>query len=146
MIGEAVCEGTVIASTRSSTVRVARTFSCGVLRIDGVFRRMLMPSEARLLGRQNERGSVDALAMRDNMRASPESVRLVRVVQEPTRLSVYVACATCGEVRSLLERHGGQIRALYSFVDRVQSGLLCQRRYSPPNQVIFILRFIPIYL
>ncbi len=36
----------MMASTRSSTARIARTFSCSVLRIDGVFRRMLMPSEA----------------------------------------------------------------------------------------------------
>ena len=46
MIGEAACEGIVIASTRSSTARIARTFSCRALRMDGVFRRMLMHSEA----------------------------------------------------------------------------------------------------
>jgi hypothetical protein len=34
------------ASMRSSTARIARTFSCRALRIDGVLRRMLMPSEA----------------------------------------------------------------------------------------------------
>jgi hypothetical protein len=33
-------------SDRSNAARIARTFSCRVLRIDGVFRRMLMPSEA----------------------------------------------------------------------------------------------------
>ena len=31
---------------RSSTARIARTFSCSVLKIYGMFRRMLMPSEA----------------------------------------------------------------------------------------------------
>ena len=46
MIGEAACEGIMTASIRSSTARIARTFSCSVLRIGGVFRRMLMPSEA----------------------------------------------------------------------------------------------------
>ena len=47
MIGEAACEGILIASTRSNTARIARTFSCRVLRMDGVFRRMLMPETAR---------------------------------------------------------------------------------------------------
>ncbi len=36
----------MMASTRSSTAQIARTFSCSVLRINGVFRRMFMPSEA----------------------------------------------------------------------------------------------------
>ena len=45
MIGEATCEGIVITSTRSSTARIARTSSYSVLRIDGVFGRILMPSE-----------------------------------------------------------------------------------------------------
>ena len=49
MIGEAACEGIVIASTRSSTARIARAFSCSVLRIEGVFRRMLTPSEAEIV-------------------------------------------------------------------------------------------------
>ena len=46
MMGEAACEGIVTVSMRSSTSRMARMFSCSVLRIDGVFRRILMPSEA----------------------------------------------------------------------------------------------------
>ena len=46
MIGEAACEGIVTASMQSSTARIARMFSCGVLKIDAVFRMMLMPSEA----------------------------------------------------------------------------------------------------
>ena len=46
IIGEAACEGIVTASIRSSTARMARTFSCSMLKIDGMFRRMLMPSEA----------------------------------------------------------------------------------------------------
>ena len=48
MIGEAACEGIVITSTRSSTARIARTFS---LWTDGVFRRMLMPSETEAVRR-----------------------------------------------------------------------------------------------
>ena len=46
MIGEAACEGIVTASMRSSTARMACTFSCSVLRIDDVFRRILTPYEA----------------------------------------------------------------------------------------------------
>ena len=46
MIGEATCEGIVSKSIWSSTAQIARTFSCRVLRIEGVFRRMLIPSEA----------------------------------------------------------------------------------------------------
>ena len=46
MTGEAVCEGFVTASMRLSTARIASTFSYSELKIDGVFRRMLMPSEA----------------------------------------------------------------------------------------------------
>ena len=47
MIGEAACEGILIASTRSSTARMARTFSYRALRTDGVFRKILMPSEVK---------------------------------------------------------------------------------------------------
>ena len=57
-IGEAACEGIVIVSTRSSTARIARTFSCRALSIDGVFRRMLMSSEtetSRRAGRRRKR-------------------------------------------------------------------------------------------
>ena len=46
MIGEAACEAIMMTSTRSSTAQIACTFSCSVLRIEGVFRRMLIPSEA----------------------------------------------------------------------------------------------------
>ena len=46
MISEAACEGIVIVSTRSSTARMARTFSFRALSMYGVFRWMLMPSEA----------------------------------------------------------------------------------------------------
>ena len=46
MIGEAAREGIVTASTRSITARIARMFSCSVLRINGVDCRMLMPSES----------------------------------------------------------------------------------------------------
>ena len=45
MIGEAACEGVVSESIRSSTARIAHTFSCSVLRIEGMFRRMFMPPE-----------------------------------------------------------------------------------------------------
>ena len=45
MIGEAACEEIVMAS-HSSTARIERTFSCTVLKIDGVFCRMFMPFEA----------------------------------------------------------------------------------------------------
>ena len=58
MISEAACEGIVIASTRSSTARIARTFSCRALSIDDVFRRMLMSSEtetSRRAGRRRRR-------------------------------------------------------------------------------------------
>ena len=51
MIGEAACEGILNAYIRSSTARIARTFSCRVLSINGVFRRMLMFSE---LEKKNE--------------------------------------------------------------------------------------------
>lgn len=46
MIGEAGCEGMVIHSTRSRMARAARTLSCRVSKMDGVLRRMLIPSEA----------------------------------------------------------------------------------------------------
>ena len=46
MIGEAACEGIMTESIRSSTARIASTFSCSVLRIEGVFRRILMSFEA----------------------------------------------------------------------------------------------------
>lgn len=46
IMGLARCEDTVMQSTRSRIVRTARTFSCSVLRMDGVLRRMLMPSLA----------------------------------------------------------------------------------------------------
>lgn len=46
MIGEVGCEGTVIQSTRSRMARAARRFSWRAVRMEGVDRRMLMPSEA----------------------------------------------------------------------------------------------------
>jgi hypothetical protein len=46
MMGDAGCEGTVMQSTRSRMARAARVFSCSVVRIEGVDRRMLIPSEA----------------------------------------------------------------------------------------------------
>ena len=46
MIGKAACERIMSELRRSRTVRIMRTFSSSVLRIEGVFRRMLMPSEA----------------------------------------------------------------------------------------------------
>src|SRR5260221_1294881 len=58
MMGEAGCEGIVIQSTRSRTARIARAFSCSVLRIEGELRRMLMPSDAetaRRAGRAAEK-------------------------------------------------------------------------------------------
>ena len=44
MIGEAACEGMIVSVSIRS--KVARTFFCSVLKIDSVFRRMLMRSEA----------------------------------------------------------------------------------------------------
>ena len=55
MIGEAACEGVVSESIWSSTARIAHTFSCDVLRIEGTFRRMLMPPEV-----ETERSAVIA--------------------------------------------------------------------------------------
>lgn len=46
MTGEAGCEGTVMQSMRSRIARAARVFSWSVVRMEGVDRRMLMPSEA----------------------------------------------------------------------------------------------------
>ena len=46
MMGEAGCEGTVIQSTRSRMARAARMFSWSVVKMEGLDRRMLMPSEA----------------------------------------------------------------------------------------------------
>jgi hypothetical protein len=51
IIGEVACEGKVSALTWSTArtrikARIARTFACSALSVDGVFRRMLMPSEA----------------------------------------------------------------------------------------------------
>ena len=70
---EALCEGVVIASTRSNTARMALTFSCRVLRIDGVFRRTLMPEEAETARRAgtaaektNEVPAVDALVIHES--------------------------------------------------------------------------------
>lgn len=50
MIGAEACAATVMASTGSSTTRIARAFSCSMLRIGGVFRRVLMLSEAETAG------------------------------------------------------------------------------------------------
>ena len=47
MIRKAACKGIVTTLTRSSTARIALTFCYSALKIDGVFRRMLMPSEAK---------------------------------------------------------------------------------------------------
>ena len=47
IIDEAACEGIVRAYIRLSTVHIARTFPCGVLKIDDVFHRMIIPSEAK---------------------------------------------------------------------------------------------------
>lgn len=46
MIGEAGCEGIVMQSTRSRMARAARMFSWSAVRMEGVDRRMFMPSEA----------------------------------------------------------------------------------------------------
>ena len=46
MIGEVAREEIVMTSTRPSTARISHTFSCSVVRINGVVRRMSMPSEA----------------------------------------------------------------------------------------------------
>lgn len=46
MTALAGCEGIEMQSTLSRIERTARTLSCRVLRIDGVFRRMLIPCEA----------------------------------------------------------------------------------------------------
>ena len=46
MIGGTACGGVVSESIRSSIARIARTFSCNVLRIERVFQRMLRLSEA----------------------------------------------------------------------------------------------------
>lgn len=46
IIGEVAFEGTLRAPTQPRITRIVRTFSCSVLRIDGAFHRMLMPSEA----------------------------------------------------------------------------------------------------
>ena len=46
MRGEVTYEGIVIASTRSSTAWIACMLSCSVMRTDGVFRRILIHSEA----------------------------------------------------------------------------------------------------
>ena len=43
--------GIVTASTRSGSAQIARTFSCRALSLHGVFRRMLMPSEAETASR-----------------------------------------------------------------------------------------------
>ena len=45
VVGQAICERIVSASTRSSAVRIARTISCGMLRIAAVFHRMLVSFE-----------------------------------------------------------------------------------------------------
>lgn len=58
MIGEAGWEGIVIQSRRSRMARAAQTFSWRVSRMDGVLRRMLIPSEAltaRRAGREAEK-------------------------------------------------------------------------------------------
>ena len=44
--GEAGCEGMVIYSTLSKIARAARTLSWRVSKMDGVLRKMLIPSEA----------------------------------------------------------------------------------------------------
>jgi hypothetical protein len=46
MMGEAGCEGIVMQSIRSRMVRAACIFSWSAVRMDGVDRRILMPSEA----------------------------------------------------------------------------------------------------
>ena len=45
MISEAACEEIESVSIRSSTARIACTFSCRVLRREGVLQRMLILSE-----------------------------------------------------------------------------------------------------
>jgi len=77
MLGEAACEGIVSASTRPSTARIARTFTCSVLRIDGVFRRCRCPpiggrEERRERGGENERGR---LVIYDDTRAGAKVAR-----------------------------------------------------------------------
>jgi hypothetical protein len=45
-IGKAACERIVSASTRSSTAQFASTLTCSEVRMDGIFLRVLMSSEA----------------------------------------------------------------------------------------------------
>lgn len=50
-MGDAGCDGLVMQSTLSRMDRTARVFSWSVVKIEGVLRRMLMPSEAATLRR-----------------------------------------------------------------------------------------------
>ena len=50
-MGDAGCDGLVMQSTLSRMDRTARVFSWRVVKIEGVLRRMLMPSEAATLRR-----------------------------------------------------------------------------------------------
>jgi hypothetical protein len=104
MIGEAAWEGIVMTSTRSSTARMARTFSCRVLRIDGVFRRMLIPSEAETAKRAGTAAEKtnEVPLMRwwstticEPAQNPPDEFR--PLATEPTIISICVACTTCGE-------------------------------------------------
>ena len=101
MIGEAACEGFVTASIRPSKARMARTFSCNVLKINGVFHRMFMPSEAETAR------SAGAAAEKTN--DVPLTRLLSTTVHEPAQnppdglrpfatktrsMSIWVACAS----------------------------------------------------
>ena len=85
MISEAACEIESV-SRRSSTARIACTFSCRVLRIEGVLQRMLMPSEmetARTTGtvaKKTKRSAVDALVIRDDTGTRAEYAQGVQTI------------------------------------------------------------------
>ena len=49
IIGDAGCESIAMQSTGLKIPRTALVFSCRVVKIEGVLRRMLMPSEAATL-------------------------------------------------------------------------------------------------
>ena len=91
----------MIVSMRSSTARIAHTFSCSVLRIDGVFRRMLMPSEvetARSAGTAAEKTNEVPLTrwwsttIPDPAQDPPDKFR--PLATDPMGTSICVACVT----------------------------------------------------
>ncbi|KAH9018627.1 hypothetical protein EDB85DRAFT_2279271 [Lactarius pseudohatsudake] len=149
------CEGIVMASTRSRTARIARTFSYNVLRIDSVFRKMPIPSEAET-ARSNETAAkkkkdpaqipFDELGPHPVRPTVPKAMFSSRIrryfhlcfgsIYSPSQnATVLPLIAHNLQVLRGPEAAAGKIRDLLSRVGKYRPGSICARDYGYRGEI-----------